>query len=244
VTARPGRALGWLAGLVVAAIALRLAAHGTLSAPSLGSPGALTDWAGGREPVVASVALVRLVAEVATWYLLALSALHLVSGALRTTGGHRLADALSLPAARRLVRAGLGVALVAAPVGDRDEVASPGVATMAPVAHAPLATEAGAEAPRGTATMQPVATATTDRGTAPMVPAPATWTVTAGDSLWSIAEELLADAWHRPPTDAEVDPFWRTLVAANQARLVDPSDPDLIHPGQVFEVPPLPPPLR
>jgi nucleoid-associated protein YgaU len=97
--------------------------------------------------------------------------------------------------------------------------------------------------PRGTASMRPGVAR--GGGVAQMVPVvpggPTTWVVGPGDSFWSIAEELLADAWGRPPTDAETDPVWRGLVERNRGRLVDPGDPDAIHPGQVFEVPPLPP---
>lgn len=239
MTRRAGRSLAWLAGLLAAAVTLRFAAQGDLAAPPLGSSDGLIDWVAGREPVAATLALVRLAAEVTAWYVLALSAVHVASSALRLAGGHRLADALALPGARRLVHVGLGVALVAAPVGDRDEPAGPGVATMAPVAGV-LTGQTPAQPSHGTATMRPEARSATDRGTAIM--APATWTVTAGDSFWSIARELLADAWHRSPTSAEVDPYWRTLVEANRARLVNPADPDLIHVGQVFEVPPLPSP--
>ncbi|MFP5322935.1 MAG: LysM peptidoglycan-binding domain-containing protein, partial [Acidimicrobiia bacterium] len=60
-----------------------------------------------------------------------------------------------------------------------------------------------------------------------------------GDSFWTIAEETVSDALARPATDDEVDPYWRRLVEANRARLVDPADPDLLHPGQVLELPPL-----
>ncbi|MBA2279909.1 MAG: LysM peptidoglycan-binding domain-containing protein, partial [Acidimicrobiia bacterium] len=64
-----------------------------------------------------------------------------------------------------------------------------------------------------------------------------TWTVAAGDSFWSIAERVVESMLGRPPSDPEVDGYWRTLVAANADRLVSPS-PDLIHPGQVFVLPP------
>ena len=57
-----------------------------------------------------------------------------------------------------------------------------------------------------------------------------------GESFWSIAEELLAERLGRPPTDAEVDPTWRRLVAANLDRLVT-GDPDLLFPGQELLLP-------
>jgi len=39
------------------------------------------------------------------------------------------------------------------------------------------------------------------------------------------------------PTDAEVEPYWRRLIDLNRSRLVDPGNPDLIFPTQVFDLP-------
>ncbi|HEX2038150.1 MAG TPA: hypothetical protein VHF47_00295 [Acidimicrobiales bacterium] len=64
-----------------------------------------------------------------------------------------------------------------------------------------------------------------------------TWTVERGDHFWSIAERVLTDAWQRPPTDAETDPYWRVLVEANRDRLADRDNPDLLFAGQVLAVP-------
>lgn len=67
------------------------------------------------------------------------------------------------------------------------------------------------------------------------------WTVRPGDHFWSAAERSLAQAWGRPPTDDQVAPYWRSLVAANRDRLRDPGNPDLLFPGQVLVVPAPPP---
>jgi hypothetical protein len=61
--------------------------------------------------------------------------------------------------------------------------------------------------------------------------------------MWGKAAAVLTDAWRRPPTDAEVVPYWQALIEANRARLADPANPDLIFAGQSFELPP-PPPAR
>lgn len=235
---RRARAAGWILGLVAAATLLRLAGRGELAAPPVTSLDALTAWVDGRSPATAAIALLRLGAELSAWYALGLCALHAASHLLGSARGHRVADALTVPAARRAVRAGLGLGLVAAssvaapdaqPLGRVTATAvsvEVGTATMQPVPH-----------PGGTATMRPVPP---PPEVASPPAAPATWTVAAGESLWSIAGELLADAWGRPATDPEIAPYWHHLVTANRGRLVDPADPDLIHPGQVLEVPAVP----
>ena len=63
------------------------------------------------------------------------------------------------------------------------------------------------------------------------------WTVAAGDHLWHVARSTLADTWHRPPTDAEILDYLTRLIAENRSTLVDPANPDLIHPGQRFTLP-------
>ena len=62
--------------------------------------------------------------------------------------------------------------------------------------------------------------------------------VEPGDHLWSIAADRLAREIGRSPTDAEISPYWESLVAANP-QLVDP---DLLFPGDEIQVPPAPVP--
>lgn len=62
--------------------------------------------------------------------------------------------------------------------------------------------------------------------------------VEAGDNLWDISEDRLADDLRREPTDPETVPYWRDVITANGDRLVDPANPSLIHPGQVLVLPP------
>ena len=262
MTPRPLRATLWLFGLAAALVSLRMAGTGELAPPPLRSLDDLSTWADAREPVAAAMAMVRLVAEGAVWYLLGLSVLHGIAATRRVPGTGAVAEALALPGASRLVRAGLGVGLLAATAAASDPAAAPTAPTMERLpAATPDAVLQERIEPR-TATMRPVEGEGT--GTAWMTPledgeapststdvlvdepappaaTPSTWQVAPGESFWIIAEEVLAEAWHRSPTDEEVDPFWRALVEANRDRLVG-DDPDQILPGQVFEVPAVPPP--
>jgi hypothetical protein len=64
-------------------------------------------------------------------------------------------------------------------------------------------------------------------------------TVAVGDSFWSIAEQQVTRRLGRTPTDTEVVEPWLALIDANRDRLLDPTDPDLLHPGQVLRLPDL-----
>jgi hypothetical protein len=62
--------------------------------------------------------------------------------------------------------------------------------------------------------------------------------VAPGDSFWSIAEHLVLNHLGRPPADDEVLEPWLAMIDINRDRLLDPDNPDLIHPGQVLRLPP------
>jgi nucleoid-associated protein YgaU len=59
---------------------------------------------------------------------------------------------------------------------------------------------------------------------------PTAWVVRGGQSLWSIAEAV---AGSRGATPAQVAGYWVALVRDNPR-----PDPDLIHPGEVVDLPP------
>jgi nucleoid-associated protein YgaU/DNA-binding SARP family transcriptional activator len=73
------------------------------------------------------------------------------------------------------------------------------------------------------------------------MPSSSTWQVEPDDHFWHIATTALEQAWDRTPDDHEIVPFWRELIDINRDRLAPPGDPDLIHPGQRFELPTPPP---
>lgn len=65
-------------------------------------------------------------------------------------------------------------------------------------------------------------------------PGAETWIVEAGDHLWAIAAETVADRTGHTD-DESVGAYWQRLIEANRHIVGD--DPDLIHPGQVIELP-------
>ena len=66
-------------------------------------------------------------------------------------------------------------------------------------------------------------------------------TVEPGDHFWRLAENQLAAAWGRQPTDTEIAPYWSQVVEQNLDRLAPPHDPNLIYPNQTFVMPATPP---
>lgn len=104
---------------------------------------------------------------------------------------------------------------------------------MVPDPSLPLA-PAATPVPLGTVAAPPADHTEPSRG---MATAPDVVVVTSGDSLWSIAQDALIDAGDAVPTDAAVERYWRQLIEANLSTLVEPTNPDLIYPGQVIALP-------
>jgi hypothetical protein len=252
VSARRARALlrlaGWFALVVAVTVALGRSGTGSLAPPPLAHPGEWSAWVAGRDPVTAAVALVRVAALLGAWYLLVASVVAVGVRAARADRLARLTDRVTVPVVRRLVAATAGLTL-ASGITPALALAHPS-APAAMVASAPTSTTTSTPPldPPPTLTMrllapvpEPVPAATAPVPAIGPDDAP-TWTVRPGQCFWSIAEEVLQQAWKRPPTDAEIVPYWRALIEANRARLGDPRNPDLIFPAQVFTVPPTPPP--
>ncbi len=267
---RTGLGSVWILALGATVFALHALGHGRLSAPPSGSFERLRSWLDGRDTPTAAFALVRLGTLLVASYLLVATLLGLTVRRLRNPRLMRLADLAILPIVRRLLATVAGfslsastAALVAVPVGSHDgrpaatapsAATDPSTATGAgPAKHEVVvrrlsdgSTAVMQRIPpphddgHGTATMRVIE----DRPSSPPQPVVApvnTWTVHPGDHFWSVATRVLNEAWRRPPTDAEVLPYWHLLVEHNRSRLVDPANADLVYAGQVFELPPPPP---
>lgn len=249
------RLLAWVVVLLAGLAALSAAGRGALGPPPLSSPSGWGSWLGARPPVVAAFALLRVAAMGLAWYSLGATALATVARLARGARLVALADAVSLPSVRRLTTAAIGLTLATAPLAVR---AARGGGPVVTVVAQP-ATGGDAAGPAGGDGTAPVMRRLPDDPAQdppgqpsgeprPPSPAagprdvPATFTIGRGDHLWRMAAVTLARAWGRPPSDAQIAPYWVRVVEANRHHLADPHNPDLVFPGQVMDVPPPPPP--
>jgi nucleoid-associated protein YgaU len=219
---------------------LRLLGHGSLSTPPLDYHAAL-QWARERDAATIVIALIRISGLTIAWYVVGVV---IAGGAAHATHAHvltRLTDSVTHPLIRHAL-SGILAASMGASIGATAAAPSPPplmTVIAKPVLEAPLvgtqATRPEGTKPDATQPLvtQPVAVPSAE------TPASETWTVQSGDNFWAIAERVLAGAWHRQPSAAEIDPYWHTLIDANRSRLADPANPDLVFAGQVFTLPPL-----
>lgn len=238
-TRRAGISLAsYILAVVTALVGLHLLGSGGLSPPPFTGGGrALQRWLEARNPAVAAFALIRSGVVIVSWYLLGTA---LAAVALRMVGAARAADALdamSLPAARRLVRAAVGLSLTVSAVGATTALTAPTGPAGATVRQA---ADEDAVVMRSLPDEEVVMVRLPDDPPAP-APGPGSWTVRPGDHFWRVAEEVLTSALGRSPRDRETTAYWWQMVEANRSRLADPDDPDLLFPGQVIEVPTPPP---
>jgi hypothetical protein len=262
------RLLAWTAVLALGLRGLHALGAGPLRVP-LSSVHDLSAWLDRTPPEVMAVAIVRLVALAAGWYLavctLALTLARPVARSRVASAAARATPAIL----RRLVVGGGGLGLAAgtavgalpstlvapAPLAPRPAAAaivgaaqdaSPPTATMtrgardmptAVMTRLPAIDTPAAVMTRLPATDTPGASRSPPaRATRDAAAAPPSWAVEAGDSFWSIAAEMLAEAGEAP-TDRRVIGYWRRLVEANHGRLLDPGNPDLLVPGQEVVLP-------
>lgn len=179
-----------------------------------------------NDPIALAGAVVGGAALLAVAYLLGVVALA-VCARLGGADVRRLLVRWTVPCARGLVTAVLSAGLSLPAAAAAQEAAEPPPELVLRRLPAP-ATPAAATAAEPTAPpAQPVAAAES------------TWTVRPGDSFWRITEERLRAHLGREPRDDEVDGPWRALVEANRDRLIDRTNPDLLHPGQTLRLTPM-----
>jgi hypothetical protein len=109
--------LGFVAALVSGLVVFHALGGGALAPPPL-EPAGWGEWAAARDPVLAAVALLRLIVLALLWYLVGATAVGVLARLARSVRLVRVADALTIPAVRRIVRSGLGVTLAAGMVAS------------------------------------------------------------------------------------------------------------------------------
>lgn len=237
-----------IALVVVVAVIVGLHALATLGlrGPSGYDRAALDSWI--SDPIIALATVLRWLALVLAYYLLAVIvavvavAGNLDASPLRHVIPSRMAGsiglllgltAVALPVASHIERSPSStVALDHSPPTLEAIDAPPTLERIDPgVGARDSATRVTAHAPSST-----LADADSDLADADSI-----WVVEPGDSFWTIAEEQLIEAWGTDDlSEAEIAGYWRTLITANNDRLVEAGNPDLLYPGQSLELPETP----
>lgn len=236
-------ALGLLAVVGLASLQWLGASLGT---PPVLEPTTASHWLDRHDPITATFSALRSIGLGVGWYLIGATTLQIAVRTLRLGPVTAVVDWLTISHIRSIAAGLVGVAAAAGPTAT--SAAPPQVmltrlagptetATLVRLPDADPTAQADDEAEIAVLERLPgdVDEPPSDE-TAPELRAPAEEIrVRPGDCLWHLAEERLAEELGRPPTDAEVDPYWRQVLAAN-----DLPNPDLLFPGQVVVLPPLP----
>jgi nucleoid-associated protein YgaU len=183
----------------------------------------LDAWVRAEGAAGASFAVLRGVGLALALYSAAVAALALLAALTASARAARVALRVAAPSLRPLVAPVVALGLTVAsplPAGADARDQPPPVMQIVP--------SPAVDVPVMRLASPPVAT-----------PArPATHTVLPGDTFWSIAEDALRT--NAPTTtDDDVVSYWRALIDLNRDRLRVPGEPDLIFPGQVFDLPPI-----
>jgi nucleoid-associated protein YgaU len=125
----------WLGSLLVGVVLFHALGSGPLAPPPLTDPSTWGDWASARDPLVATVAVLRLVVLALAWYLVGVTTIGIVARLARAARLVRVADALTVPMVRRLLQGALGLGLATAMVGAATPAAFP-TSTAPPAATA------------------------------------------------------------------------------------------------------------
>lgn len=211
-------------------------------------PGDLRRWVDAAGPGPVCVCTLRWAVSAIAVYLLVTAVL---GGAARL--GHRrrllqLADRLTLPALRHVLDGVAAASLVMALVGPGTGHAAEATPAWASSPGPPTLHAEDSEPPTPavvpSTSPPPTLHAAEPETDATPPPPPETepgttgqWTIAPGDHLWHVSESTLATRLGRPPSAAETATYLHRLIEANGDRLVSPGHPDLVLPGQVFDLP-------
>lgn len=206
----------------------------------------LLGWLVATPAEDAVAALLRLAALAACWWVGGTLVLSVVTRRLGWRRAVALVDGVTPRVVRHLAeRTAGGVLTVAALLGS----AAPVTASELPSTRPPAVEgflPPGAVAPTVPSPNDTSPDDTSPDDTAPGIGAPGTGgsvRVRPGDHLWGIARAEIARVHGVPAPSvatAEIEPYWREVVATNRRRLRS-GDPGLIHPGETVLLPPIRP---
>lgn len=252
--------VAWWSGLVGSATGTFLLGGARLPSPPLSSPSLWSGWWERLGPVVATFSLLRIGVAALAAYLVLVGCVATAVYRLRRPRLWRVLRWMAPPSARRLVLASLGIAgtvsvlaasggvAMASPHAGRGGAVVAGDSTpvLRLVQPSPPVLRSSNPGPRQAQDPTPNPAQKTAPKTAP-TPAPSDmpsgrqpdhWVVEPGDSLWSIAAATVKARSHTDDHRAIAHYWWR-VVQANRPYLPNPSDPDLIFPGDVVTLPTL-----
>jgi nucleoid-associated protein YgaU len=227
------RALQLIAAPALAA-ALLWQMRGALPLPGGFSLPDTERWLLDQGPLVAAFALLRGVALLAAVYTTVIGAIGLLAVVARSSTLATITVRLTLPSLRPLIAP---VAALTLTIGGALPAGAAAFADRPPPDPAMRVSREVPPDAREAPVMQLLPAA--PEPSPPLVALEESYTVSAGDSFWSIAAQRVRIATGLAPSDAEVARYWRVLIEANRDHLVVPGEPDLIHPGQIFTLPPL-----
>ena len=223
------------------------------SVPFLTTPGlhlaAWRLWLVRVPPADALAASARLVATGCAGWLLATTAFYGFARLSRLPLLLRAAGWTTPLPLRHLVDRALALSLGASLIG-----ATAALAATPPPPPSPVVHEVGASSAPGLVFPAGIAAVPVPVPSLPPASAPPTvrdsvpttdrqHVVVAGDNLWNISAAELGRGSAKPPgfspgpTDAQIAPYWETVVRTNRHRLRS-GDPNLIFPGESIELPP------
>lgn len=208
--------LVWTVGLSVAAVALLRDAR----------------WPDSGEPATAVMSVIAFVAGAMAAYLVLATVAAVVAETTQSRVLGAIVGRLTTAGLRRAVAVVISGGLLASPVTSAAEVREPPAAETPILRRVPgddMTRPSPGASPAPVAAPAPTPTHPSAVDLEEIVAAP-------GDHLWAIAERVLATRLGRPPTDAEIVPFWRAVIDLNRDRLAS-GDPDLIFAGQRFLLP-------
>jgi hypothetical protein len=227
------RALQLIATPALAAVLL-WQMRGSLPLPDGFSLADIERWLLDQGPLVAAFALLRGIALLAAVYATVIGAIGLLAVVARSSTLAMITVRLTFPSLRPLIAP---VAAFTFTIGGALPAGAAAFADRPPPSPEMQVSRALPPDPWEAPVMQLLPAA--PEPSPPLLAAEASYTVRAGDSFWSIAAQHVRSATGLAPSDAEVAPYWRVLIEANRDHLVVPGEPDLIHPGQVFTLPPV-----